>query len=335
MEVFTAYLPVWPFRRDHFLWPDRLERMVEVISGKLFSGSGSSLYHFKWNARRSELPKFAIDLLLTSKRLYREEDFLDAISITFEIECPSMKVLREEITPELPSDGEYISFWKSFAIDMISDELSIITVAMDLASPGSSFRGPYVIASDGENYLKDMWTAYADSLYEFAEEMGLVGGDEIDFATVWHVLSRVNGLRQGVPDTNFGKIISAITYIYKDEAESARFFKIVWACYGLEGFFADGSASRGCQVSEALSLFLALDYEVVKRLMKLLYDNRSKFIHGNKPLGSSLIEVAPLEGRSSTEEWDAEHVGSFFLMETARECIRRGIQQQKFKLSLD
>jgi hypothetical protein len=335
LETFSAFFGQRDLRRDAFPWLDDIRRMAESLVGKTFRCPGQSTEkNLRWtlliHAPTTEL----------ADRLQPTETFSHipleyVIEVRFEVDRPSLSDLKQIITynGEI-SDAEYHPLWREFVRFSVESEVSIIAIAMDLCSPGASFRGKYILEIQGRPHLKEVGYSYLEGPFQYAEDEGFAPSDPIEFEKVWSYLSKVNGLREGTPDTPAGKVLSALTYLCADTGPSARFFKTVWACYGLEGFYAEGGNARGTQVSEKAALFLNLECAATSRLLKLLYESRSKFIHGNKALSSALVEVHPPEGKASLDEWDAEFAGAYFLAETARQCIRKNISRQSFSLQM-
>lgn len=333
--VFSAIFPLRPARRDLFPWMDRFDSLVEQISGSEFqSPDASGQSPISW-----KLFKIATDTeiseLLATEPFWGTLITEHAVRIDFTVRTPTLDQLKKLITPnhEMP-DEEYLPSWSAFTAHQIKDEISIIMMAMDLCDPDTAFRGRYLLTEQGKWRWNGSGHADFEDAYELAERLKLPKTDRLEFRQAWEYLSSTPGIRDGVGSTPASKIAVALTYLYAIPSHSARFFRIVWCCYGLEGFYSQGSDSRGRQAAQRLALFLRMNTEACEAEFAKLYKARSSFIHGNKALSSALIEIEPPDGKISIEEWDVEHIGSYFLIETLRECIRRDISEQKFVLAL-
>lgn len=333
-EVFSVYLPQWEVRRDVYDWLDGFERLGSLLNGKVFPLRSSLVKGATMGVSITETPEHIALEFKKDTTIFRRLGCSYSLRLKFTYSDPPGEYLRENFLLLDRPEIEPISLWREFVEHELHDEVSIFIMALDLTSPGSGYHGSYVIESEEFLRFGKGRSAHVSGDYEYMRENGIGRGPDLDFSSVWKALNSTNGLKSGVPDTPFGKIISAITYLYAGVSSSARFFDVVWACYGLEGFFGEGGASRAKQVEDKVSLFLGLEHDRIRPLLKRLYDLRSKFIHGNSAVSSALVEVEPPPGKFSTEEWDAQHVGTYLLLEIARECIRRGISRQEFGLVL-
>lgn len=333
--IFSAIFPLRGVRRDLFPWIDRFENLVDEISGSAFS-SPDKLGHPPMSWKISKIAAYAeIAKLLATEPFWGTVPIESVVRIDFRVRTPTLSQLKKDITPnhEMPNE-EYLPTWEAFISGQVKDEIAIIMMAMDLCDPDSAFRGAYLLTDQGKWRWKSSGYACFEDAYEVADEQNFPQTEKLDFIQVWEYLKSTPGLRDGVGSTPAAKLAVALTYLYAVQSHSARFFCIVWCCYGLEGFYSQGSDSRGRQAAQKLSLFLQADRDTCEAAFSKLYKARSTFIHGNKALSSALIELQPPDGKISIEEWDAEHIGSYFLLETLRECIRRNISEQKFALKL-
>ncbi len=333
--VFSAIFPLRPARRDLFPWMDRFDSLVERISDSEFqSPDASGQSPISWSLATIVADAEIAELLATEPfwgTLLTEH----AVQIDFTVQTPTVDQLKKLITANhhMP-DEDYLPTWSAFKAGQIKDEISIILMAMDLCDPDSAFRGRYLLSEQGKWRWNGSGHADFEDAYELAEQLNLPRTNQIDFRRAWEYLNSTPGIRDGVGSTPASKIAVALTYLYSIPSHSARFFRIVWCCYGLEGFYSQGSDSRGRQAAQRLALFLRMNTEVCEAEFAKPYKARSSFIHGNKALSSALIDIEPPEGKVSIEEWDVEHIGAYFLLESLRECIRREIQEQKFVWAL-
>lgn len=333
-EVFSVYLPQWELRRDVYDWLDGFERLGSLLNGKVFPMRSSLMKGAVMVVSIAETPEHIALEFKKDPSIFGRVGCSYSLKLDFTCNNPSDDYLEDGFLILDRPEIEPISLWREFLEHELRDEISIFIMALDLTSPGSGYHGRYVLESEDFLRFGEGRSADISGDYEYMRENGINRSPDLDFSLVWKALNATNGLKSGVPDTPFGKVISAITYLYAGVSSSARFFDVVWACYGLEGFFGEGGGSRAKQVEDKVSLFLGLEHDRIRLLLKRLYELRSKFIHGNSAVSSALVEVEPPPGKFSTEEWDAQHVGTYLLLEIARECIRRGISRQEFGLVL-
>jgi hypothetical protein len=332
--TYSVYLPLWGVRRELYDWLNGLERVVASLSSQVLPVRSSPGSKALLSVSIEAIPDEILSVVRSGVTMLNRMPVSSSVHMKFEYEIPSLKALEEQITSPAGDEFEHVDLWRSFIELDVRRETSVFMMALDLASPGSSFHGDYVLRGWNGLQLHNVRSVHLDDDYQHVAENGLGRRDDLDFPVVWRRLNATNGLRWGVPDTPFAKVVSAITYLYAGAGGAVRFSDLVWACYGLEGFYGAGHESRGRQVEEKSAVFLGLDPQCVRKLIKPLYDLRSKFMHGNSPASSAWVEVQPPDGKISTDEWDAQHVAAYFLFETARECIRRDIRNQEFGLVL-
>ncbi len=330
-ETFCVYLSQWWVRRDVFTWLDRFDRMSVVLDGARFPVRSAFESDARLSISAGGIPENVVAALKSDdKTLLVQTDFTSALKLEFEYEVPSGEELRRQISASDGRDVDHLALWRFAVESEVHDEVAIFNMAMDLSLPGSSFHGVYALENRGVVTVRNSKSAHINDDFDYMEEHGLAPRSDLNFETVWKTLNSTHGLREGVSNTPFGKVISAITYFYTEGGDAARFQDVKWICRGLEGFFCEEWGKRAQQVEKNASVFLGIEKTRVRSLLEDLYAVRSQFIHGNSDVSSAFVDVEPHPGEASTEEWNAKHIGAYFLVETARECIRRGIDRQGF-----
>jgi hypothetical protein len=101
---------------------------------------------------------------------------------------------------------------------------------------------------------------------------------------------------------------------------------------GIEALYAEGEIGIGYQIDKKSKVFLG-EPKVNKKLLKELYNYRSKFLHGKMSIP---INNGWLEGENDTNKHDEEisdmaFLSSKLLTVTLQEIIDRGLKEFKFE----
>lgn len=258
--------------------------------------------------------------------------FHDAVRFTFNVDYPGARAAREAMKYR-GTEFPVRLLWNDLLRESLNAEVFCIQLAADLAHPGAALAGTGLMRIGRRSAVYRPPYTHMWECYDWIDEKGIPTSEPIPFEVCWDYLSRVNGLRDGTGSTPAAKALAAFTYLYDEGSwTDERLAPLVWACAGLEGFYGEGAGERFAQLRQKVPAFLDLRGDESEKRLRQLYAVRSKLMHGNRSLSSAVTGYNGLPDKHFEEESDAKYVGKFYLCETIREAIRRGIEVPRFRV---
>lgn len=230
------------------------------------------------------------------------------------------------------SEGDNVrEFWLDFLRGHAESELLVFQLASELAYPGGAISGASVCEIEGRFSLTEGRHSPVRHAYEHAYQAGMLSIDRISLEKVWDWLAKRNGLRLGgVGDTAAAKAICYLSHVFDESFHGRRFMGVVWACAGLEAFYGEDQSARAAQLIQKIPAFVPVDADVCKRNIQEIYKIRSSIIHGNKAISSAIAGDDGMPDKHRDEEYHATYNGVYYLTETLRACVVRGLESAKF-----
>ena len=134
-------------------------------------------------------------------------------------------------------------------------------------------------------------------------------------------LMRIPGFTDGVPSGNVGRAVAALSHLIGHREESVGAM-LMWAMIGLEALYVGGREGLSAQLRDKVQVLLGGPENKLKRF-KILYDYRSKFIHGalDIPLAYTPYDAVDAFMKSEMDTYNAGLTGIALLVATLQKMV--------------
>jgi hypothetical protein len=327
----TCIEVIVPFRDEDEVIEEQAEGLIESLiksSGKI----DIPLDDFgKANLNISKLSEDRISELKSKHSKYFEKGYLSVISFYTEITFEEIYSFHSKSKP-LPNNEELN---KSYLVGLFESRLVNFLIFTQIALPGSLYTYPGFLLEDGEvrGYDFNMFTSNLVGWAFYDNKNSWPSLKKLDIKKVWSYILDKTTLLTASSKTNIENGLSAFSYLIDKDDNSAN--SLFWAMAGIEALYADGDIGIGYQIDNKSKEFLGEPSEN-KRVLKNLYNYRSKFLHGRMslPINHGWIHEGNYPDKHEEEIMDMAFLASKLLISTLQEIITRGLVEFQFKFNL-
>jgi hypothetical protein len=216
-----------------------------------------------------------------------------------------------------------------------------MTVAGNIALLGGlSFHDGMMITGLGVLPL-DSYSGWFNHGKESADEYGWPQIENAGIREVFHWYGEIPGATAGHSSTPVSRAVCAFTYLLSRSVLTKTMSELVWSLTGIEALLGEADQSRRLITEKLLLIFPPknIDQEKnIRKLIKDLYDFRSRMLHGNRNISSQRLE---LENETDDprkyllEEWRATSLSIAILSQLILKCFKNNLSELKTKLVLD
>ncbi len=220
--------------------------------------------------------------------------------------------------------------------DRLVAKVSTAAFAAQIATPGTiALEAPLGFFDDEyvESYKPVSWVL--QEAVEFAEKYNWPTLLQLSVDEVVQWLEALPGFLDGQGNGPVGRAVAALSYIVAKEAADHSPIDLAWAMLGLEALYGRGIDSLSRQLAEKTELFLGPRLEH-KKSVSMLYDYRSKFLHGSVDLTVAFRQFESAFEDNTFEPEAYEHWGfaSAVLVASLQQLVRRGWHSLEFSTVL-
>lgn len=224
------------------------------------------------------------------------------------------------------------SFNEALITSIFESRFKNFLMFSQLAVPGSILTGTGIILRNGKHYHD--FRPLSSSLLSvvFSKNDSWPYTRHVPLRKVWNYIVNSTSILTKKSETKIENGLNSFSYLIDNKSDSMQ--SLFWAMTGIEALYADGEIGIGYQIDSKAKVLLGEPNEN-KKLLKKLYNFRSKFIHGNMRI--------PVNSGFLTEDDEDEYEDEFYQMEclaarlltaTLQEIIDRDLKKFDFEFKL-
>jgi hypothetical protein len=158
----------------------------------------------------------------------------------------------------------------------------------------------------------------------------------VSIKKVWDWLTKLKGLERGIGEGPAGRAVAALSYLEGEDNFRDSDLDIVWALLGLEALYCSGKSGVMNQLLEKSQVLLGA-IQNHKRILRDMYDLRSRVLHGNVDIP---LRYSHYDGVSEFQKF---HLGTYkaallahaMLVASIQKLVERNWTHLSFKYILD
>ncbi|MBI5589568.1 MAG: hypothetical protein HY881_03700 [Deltaproteobacteria bacterium] len=336
---FTAIIPLYklppflPLKDVQYLFHQRDNALKEL---QVLSKSIKIAY------ANGEIKPIKIKFVENIKDNYRDDSFLGQIKkdrFWGFLKINSTNNFSKEDVLKLCGDtlGEAsfqdkVDIYIDLAIQEICKTIYDLILCSNISKPGSIQAQSINFFVNGKYRTNN--TGMSGNLWEFflkAKEDGWPPIDIIDTKIVWAWLNSIPDFKNGLSKAKIGRAIGALSYIMKPISNDETHSILIWALLGLEAIYCNGGGYKAQLIQKTDALFGKR--ETHKKMFGLMYDYRSRLIHGDIdfPYWHNPYDGSDEYERFHVELWRATAMAVNVLLASLQKMALSNISELKFK----
>jgi len=272
-----------------------------------------------------KLPKVKNHLWLFHKENFRDEIILK-FSGTIEYSEHEYKDYEAFETENMSAND----FFKDYILaDTFEKRFYDFIVSLDIARTGAFHpgRGLLFINNKFKKPLASL-NSYPVETLEYTLAQNWPTFESLDILTTWNWYLKTAFPREldQISSTSTSRALNALTYLYDSNAYQSN--DLFWAMVGVEALYVRGKEKVLDQVRSKIQIFLGgNDTKKLKNLLDLMYEYRSRFIHGAQNLPSFFhIRDSLEEHETFTEQYsDTVQLAKSILMATLQRMAKSSL----------
>lgn len=224
-------------------------------------------------------------------------------------------------------DADFLnSYIRNDMLDDFYDEnikklVLAIVMSIAIAYPEMNINcATTVVAFDGQDYKKEQFFSYYPIHNEAAKEYGQLFEQEVSFDTCFCWIKKNTSLADEKKQSPI--IFSALSYVFNREMHEIFVYSII----GLESIYAADNKGISNTLQKNISTVFP---SITKDMIKKLYRMRSKFVHGEIPVGNYHLVEEIIENERDYIE--SSRLAVALLIATIRNLIENNATTIKFK----
>ena len=261
---------------------------------------------------------------------YFKEKYLNILHFSSQIEFTEIHTLDSSNTELLQIIDNEI-FNRAFLTSIFQARLFNFIVFTQLAIPGS-------LNVDKGIFLKD--SKFHSEFKSLNSNLSSLGYEEkpiwpeplkLSIIKVWDYITKKTKILDSFSSSKIENGLNAFTYLFNDSNNFMQ--NLLWAMSGIQALYADSEVGIAYQIDRKSRLFIGDCNN--KKIIKKLYDFRSKFLHGsmNIPINDGWLENDD-EDKFDDEFYRMDLLASKILTVTLQKIINMGLIDFDFEFKL-
>jgi hypothetical protein len=237
------------------------------------------------------------------------------------------------------SEGTLESAWRDLLPSFLDTVIQTYLCALALAFRGAVTPTGCVWYVGGRihHYSNHYVSAVPDGI-EYVRKNDPTLISDVDCVTVVKWVFSQAGMFESYSNSPAAKALSYFTRLFTPEFRNDELSDTVWALAGIEALLVEGGRSSVGQLREKLTALFgrAENLSWLKSMTDVLYEFRSKMVHGNRHLRSAFREHESDESQKRfDEEYNSELFAIGILTALILRAISTGRSSFKFRTILD
>lgn len=170
---------------------------------------------------------------------------------------------------------------------------------------------------------------------KLSNEIGWPKLDKLYILDVWNWAKQIDDFISSISETELGRALCALSYLFKSDITQDDTLDIVWALIGLEALYCKNFTGIREQLTEKSQILLG-EIEEHKRKFKEMYSFRSNFIHGtiNFPSRYCQRDAEPIFEKFYSDNFQATLIAEAMLIATLQEMYKNKYSKLEFLYAL-
>lgn len=231
---------------------------------------------------------------------------------------------------KLFTDSSLLVFHMRSSVDCLSDTISSLCLAANVAVPGVMDISKRYLFVD-QKYLETTSGCRNDLEHssEMSDRYNWPKLNELELKNVWEWIVGVPGFCSGETKTSVGRAIGALSYLFSSDNIESNDLALVWSLIGLEALYGDENVGMKAQLMEKSELVLGKRISH-KKVFGEMYDFRSRLVHGDKNFGYKGVNGV-LEEEYSYKIMDMNALASAVLIATLQYMCLNNLYDLEFQ----
>ena len=252
-------------------------------------------------------------------------------------------LLPEEIRIITDNKAEFVkgsaarSLHLSTLIGIFEERLYVFLIITHIACPGClNVDEGYLFFNDKYyDRIQGMLSSLREA-YQLSSELGWPKLDKLKILDVWDWAKEIDEIISGISETQLGRALCALSYLFKPGIMHDETLDIVWALIGLEALYCKGVTGIKEQLTEKSQVLLG-EVTENKRKFKEMYNFRSRFIHGdfNFPSKYCFKEAESAFEKFESANYRATLAAEALLIATLQEMYKNKYSKLEFVYKLE
>lgn len=305
---------------------DELGRALDNFCGKIFIGMQFEEFIFT-DSTMINRKTLVEEYRLSSAREYHLLKIRLSVSNTENIVIEQSNGETLYINSD---DDDYYDYLFSLVSTNIETGVVIIFISLNLAFPGAVTFGKYSITMNNIREFRQEISAfpYQEAYYNWKKlSWPCIEKLSLEKCIFW-ILKR-EGLFNGFSKSQMDKAIIALLNVASNINDFPA--QLMWTLIALENLYCDEKTNLSERLSVNTEVFLG-DRREYKKIVKKIYDTRSKFLHGNLNFSSNHLSNTFDEDRPETLElYECVNSSLMILIATIQKLIKEDRDFLKFE----
>ena len=242
--------------------------------------------------------------------------------------------LRKEFGADFSEDS--LSELTSLAIEIISyrfnDLLFDLAVAADISNLGAlRFDDGALLTPKKIVRVRSQFNP-GESAREETDGFGWPAVEHENLQKVFDWYVGIDGTTKGHTNSPLGRAACAFSYLFDTSVSRKPLLELIWSLIGIEALLGEADQSRRL-ITDKLLLVLKphkKNVDEIRKIVREIYDFRSRMLHGNRNIGSKRLEDDQEEEGYRKYVWEeirATEISTVILSQLLLYCFRRNLRE--------
>ena len=214
-----------------------------------------------------------------------------------------------------------------------------LSVAINIANVGVLRFDDGALFADGHSFAIPSVVSQCEGALEFSLSSDWPERQTAGLQNVFDWYRKLNGTTAGHSNTPIGRATCAFTYLFHPDPSRRALMDLVWSLAGIEALLGEADQSRRLITDKLLLLFPEGEGSSgeIRKLIRAVYDFRSRMLHGNRNISSRRLEMDDDDLKFKKyveEESNATNLSILLLSQLILHCHRSGHDEITTKLVL-
>jgi len=323
-----AYIPFIAHDRDHLLFVEQLITELVTLSGKIkipLDDFGEAMISIRGTDDQK------LKVLKETYPTYFKGTFHKLMYFCSDL--PFKEVFHFNLPKDLKDiqhKNEILN--QSMLISIFASRFTNFLIFSQLAIPGSLNSDKGFVLKEGEYHQDIRPISFNLSNLIYKENQTWPNPDILPIKLVWDYILHKTNILTMKSSSNIENGLNAFTYLCNYPNNFMQ--NLLWAMSGIESLYTEGDLGIGYQIERKAKLFLGEPLEN-KKILKKLYDFRSRFLHGSMSIPINLGWLfQDDEEKYYNEFYEMDCLASKLLITTIQKIIKSDLKTFKFDFIL-
>jgi hypothetical protein len=222
---------------------------------------------------------------------------------------------------------------------LFKDLIFDLSVTSNIASVGALRFDDGALFCRGHSFPVTSVTSQCDGLIDYSISNSWPPIRTANLQEVFDWYRSLSGTINGHSDSPASRAACAFSYLFHPDVARRAMMDLIWSLAGIEALLGEADQSRRLITDKLLLLFPSgqTNDAPLRKLVRELYDFRSRMLHGNRNISARRIEYSDddlTHKKYVLEEEEATDFAILLLSQLLLHCYRTGLREIKTNLVL-